>query len=171
MKTSFGNLQIGLRGIEMHRTKTLFAFIILAALACADTFTFEGTGASMTGGNLSVDSWHIGYGAIQTSSADESLTIGTIIALALLALIFFYLHAHSENDIWAHAWLFFGCLMVLNDLLAITYFAQQNDATSIATVGIAMVVVFSAVFAFSMLMFIWRVAFAILLSVKKLLRL
>ena len=101
----------------------------------------------------------------------DSIAMGTIFSFALLALLFFYLHAHSEGEVWAHAWLFFGCLMTLVDLLAITYFAQQDGATAIANVGLAMVVIFAALFGFSMLIFIYTVAFSLLLSVKKMLRL
>ncbi len=89
------------------------------------------------------------------TTEEDNMVIATIIGLAMIALLFSYLHTQSKSWIWSQLWFFFACLMVVGTLMAIVSFATVEGNTQISNVGMALFVGFVWVFIISVYVFLW----------------
>ena len=76
-----------------------------------------------------------------STTESDNMTMGIIIGLAILALIFAYLHNNSLNEMWQKIWLFFVFLAVMVDLMAIYIFADAAGETAITSITFPLVLI------------------------------
>jgi hypothetical protein len=110
------------------------------------------------------------YSIVQTihpsgfgTTSNDNLTLGTLIGLSILVVIFIYLHINAKGSLWAEFWMFLASLITIADLLSMLSFANDEGANGIANVALALFIGFFGVFLLTLYLFFWDL---ILLAIK-----
>lgn len=109
------------------------------------------------GGNASTDNRTLTFlGDISANEEGDYLILGTIFALALIALLFGYMHTNARSEMWSQLWFFFTCLLVLATLMSINVFANEEGNTQVADIAMALFTGFVWIFIVSVYVFLWN---------------
>lgn len=76
--------------------KQLLIIALLASLAFADTFTFQGQGVVSNSNLTQTETWQIGYGAQQIAEGEGMM--GEVLILAGVALIYIAFRKEGGNN-------------------------------------------------------------------------